>query len=320
MSGGTDGAETMCIAADGLAELVQHYAHAVTLAPSAAVYDELLAVRSFAGTLPASSPVRQQQDLAVAAGWLSSLLAVSATDLGDHAAALVWCSDTERRARDGGFPELLGWAALTRSLIAWYQGYPMRSALAARKGQADGQPGTAAHAKLAAQEMRCAAMLGDMAGMADARRRAVGAMSALRPVVPASGAYSIPRDGDPPYTATSLLLTGKCREAAEITRRIIETAYSPRSRAPGDQPTAYPRTLLILALAVAGLGKADEAAAAGAEALQAGPVVWPTIVLAGKLNDSLTRTSAGSAHADGFRARYADAAGRLAFPAPGKQT
>jgi hypothetical protein len=123
-----------------------------------------------------------------------------------------------------------------------------------------------------------------------------------------------PRDSDPPYTATSLLLTGKYREAAEISRRIIGTAYSPQSRAPGDQPTAYSRTLLILALAVAGLGETDEAAAAGAEALQAGPVVWPTMVLAGRLNDSLARTSAGSAHAIGFRARYADAAG--AWPSP----
>jgi Helix-turn-helix domain len=320
MSGGTDGAETMGIVADGLAELVQHYAHAVAVAPSAAVYDELVAVRSFAGMLPARSPARQRQNLAVAGGWLSSLLAVSATDLGDHAAAAVWCSDTERRARDGGCPELLGWAALTRSLIAWYQGDPMRSVLAARKGQADGQPGTAAHARLAAQEMRCAAMVGDIAGMADARRRAADAMSALESSVPASGAYSVPQDSDPPYTATSLLLMGKYREAAEITRRVIETAYSPRSRAPGDQPTAYSRTLLILALAVAGLGEADEAAAAGAKALQAGPVVWPTMVLAGKLNDSLTRTSAGSAHTDGFRASYADAAGRLVLPAPGKQT
>jgi Helix-turn-helix domain len=317
MSGGADTAETMGIAADGLAELVRHYAHAVAVAPSAAVYDELVAVRSFAGMLAACSPARRQPDLAVAAGWLSSLLAVSATDLGDHAAALVWCSDTERRAHDGGYPELAGWAALTRSLIAWYQGDPMRSAWAARKGQAEGGSGTAAYARLAAQEMRCAAMLGDMAGMADARRRAADAMSALGPSVPTSGAYSIPQDGDPPYTATSLLLTGKYQEAAQITRRIIETAYS--SRAPGDQPTAYSRTLLILALAAAGLGEADEAAAAGAAALQAGPVVWPTIVLAGKLNDSLTRTSAGSRHADGFRARYADAAGRLALPAARKQ-
>jgi hypothetical protein len=41
------------------------------------------------------------------------------------------------------------------------------------------------------------------------------------------------------------------------------------------------------------------------------------MVLAGKLNDSLTATSDGSPHAEGFRARYADAAGRLALPAPG---
>ena len=59
-----------------------------------------------------------------------------------------------------------------------------------------------------------------------------------------------------------LLLTGKYQEAAETTRRLIDTAYRPRSRAPGDQPTNYARTLLILALAAAGLGETDEAAAA----------------------------------------------------------
>lgn len=130
----------------------------------------------------------------------------------------------------------------------------------------------------------------------------------------------MPRDEDPPYTATALLLTGRYREAAVITRRVIETAYSPRSRAPEEQPTAYARTLLILALAAAGLGDADEAAAVGAAALEAGPVVWPTMVLAGKLNDSLTTTSGGSAHAEGFRARYADAATRLALPAAGERS
>jgi len=130
----------------------------------------------------------------------------------------------------------------------------------------------------------------------------------------------VPRDEDPPYTATALLLTGRYREAAVITRRVIETAYSPRSRAPEEQPTAYARTLLILALAAAGLGDADEAAAVGAAALEAGPVVWPTMVLAGKLNDSLTTTSGGSAHAEGFRARYADAATRLALPAAGERS
>ena len=84
MAGGTDDLD---IAADGLSELVHHYAHAVAMAPSAAVYDELLSARSFAGTLPGRARLPQRgPDLIVAAGWLSSLLAISAADLGDHAA------------------------------------------------------------------------------------------------------------------------------------------------------------------------------------------------------------------------------------------
>jgi len=45
-------------------------------------------------------------------------------------------------------------------------------------------------------------------------------------------------------------------EAAQMTRRIIDTAYRPQAWAPWDQPTNYARTLLILALA-AGLGDLD---------------------------------------------------------------
>jgi Helix-turn-helix domain len=47
---GDDAAE-LDIAGDGLAELVSHHATVVSVAPSAAVYDELLSVRSFAGSL-----------------------------------------------------------------------------------------------------------------------------------------------------------------------------------------------------------------------------------------------------------------------------
>jgi transcriptional regulator with XRE-family HTH domain len=128
------------IGAAGLAELVLHYAHALAVAPSAAVYGELLSARSFARTLLGRSAPRQRADLTVTAGWLSSLLAISAADLGEHAAAIIWCTDTERHGRDAAYPELLGWAALTRSLIAWYQGDPLASAAAARRGQADGSP------------------------------------------------------------------------------------------------------------------------------------------------------------------------------------
>ena len=308
------------IAEDGLTELVRHYAHTVAVAPSATVYDELISARSFAGTLLARGNRARRPELAVTTGWLSSLLAISATDLGDHAAAVVWCTDTERRGRDARYPELLGWAALTRSLIAWYQGDPLRSAAAARRGQAEAPAGTVARAKLAAQEMRCLAMAGDLAGMSAARRRASAAMSQLSPSAPGSGIYSVPRAEDPPYTATSLLLAGRHREAAAMTEQIITTAYSPHSRAPGDQPTNYARTLLILALATAGLGEMDQAAAAGATALESMPVVWPTMVLAGKLDQSLAVQSPGSVHAADFRARYVDAGMRLSLPAaPGSE-
>ena len=209
---------------------------------------------------------------------------------------------------------MLGWAALTRSLIAWYQGDPVRSAAAARLGQAGALAGAVA-VKLAAQEMRCLAMLGETAGMAAAHRRAAAAMNQLGPSAHAPGTYSVPRAEEPPYTATSLLLVGRHGEAAEMTRRIIATAYSPHTRAPGGQPTRYARTLLILALAAAGLGEIDEAAAAGTAALEAGRVVWPTMVLAGKLDQSLTAKSPGSAYAEDFRARYIDAGRRLTLPA-----
>jgi hypothetical protein len=306
------------IGADGLAELVFHYAHALAVAPSAAVYGELLSARSFAGTLLGRSWPRQRPDLTVTAGWLSSLLAISAANLGDHAAAIIWCADTERRGRDASYPELLGWAALTRALIAWYQGDPLASAAAARRGQADGQPGSVAHAKLAAQEMRCQAMLGDAAGMTEARRRAAAAMAQLPPT-PVTSVYSVPRAEDPPYTATSLLLAGRYAEAAQMTCRIIDTAYRPQARAPWDQPTTYARTLLILALAAAGLGDLDQAVTAGTGALDCGRVVWPTMVLAGKLDQALARQYPRAASTADFHARYLDTGTRLALPAPRSQ-
>jgi transcriptional regulator with XRE-family HTH domain len=320
MTGDAAGLE---IAGDGLAELVRHYARAIAVAPSAAAYDELLSARTFAGTLLGRAPRREHPDLTVTAGWLSSLLAVSAADLGDHAASIVWCADTERRARSAGFPELLGWAALTRSLIAYYQGDPARSAAAARRGQAEALPGSVAYAKLAAHEMRCAAMLGDFTAMADARTRAAAAMTRISPDAEVSGVYSVRRDSDPPYAATSLLLASQYAEAAEVTRRLLGPGRRPQARQTGNQPTSYARTLLILALSVAGLGDVDEAASAGAAALESGRMVWPTLVLAGKLAGALDRRSPGSEHAEGFRARYIDAADRLALPAartPGEGT
>jgi hypothetical protein len=164
--------------------------------------------------------------------------------------------------------------------------------------------------------MRCQAMLGDAAGMADARRRAAAAMAQLGSPTVAASVYSIPRADDPPYTATSLLLAGRYAEAAQMTRRIIDVAYRPQARAPWDQPTNYARTLLILALAAAGLGDLDQAVTAGTAALDCGRVVWPTMVLAGKLDQTLAHRFPDAPSATDFHARYLDAGTRVALPAP----
>ena len=96
-------------------------------------------------------------------------------------------------------------------------------------------------------------------------------------------------------------------------------AYRPQARAPWDQPTNYARTLLILALAAAGLGDLDQAVTAGTAALDCGRVVWPTMVLAGKLDQALARRFPDAPSATDFHARYLDAGTRLALPAPRPQ-
>src|SRR5213083_2479327 len=85
-----------------------------------------------------------------------------------------------------------------------------------------------------------------------------------------------------------------------MTQRIIDVAYRPQARTPWHQPTNYARTLLILALAAAGLGDLDQAVTAGTAALDCGRIVWPTMVLAGKLDLALTRQYPRAASNGGF--------------------
>jgi len=193
------------------------------MAPSAAVYDELSSARSFAGTLPGRARLPQGDPTSSPPpDGYQACWPISAADLGDHAAALVWCSDTERRGRDACHPELPGWAALTRALIACYQGDPRLSATAARRGQADAPAGTVACAKLASQEMRCLAMPGDTAGMEDTRDRAAAAMDQLSPSAARDNWPDVP-DGR----------RRAVRESREIPRRVADGSFHAAGKADG---------------------------------------------------------------------------------------
>jgi hypothetical protein len=312
-------------AVESLTDIVEHYKLAFRSAPPAQLYNEVLGVRRYAGSLLESAPASNSySDLVVAVGWLSNLLALVTHDLGDPAAALVWCADAERRSSEAGHPELAGWAAQTRVLMSFYDGRAHEAIAHAERGQQLAPLGTVAHAKLVAQEMRARALLGDTQAdmVASTRRRAEKAIAKLPPETPTRGAFSIALSDDPPLTATSLLLVGRFQEAEEATRRVVAASCSSSSeKGQAADPSGFARTYLILGLALAGLGKLDEAHAAGCVALSGPRFVRPTAVLAGRLDHNLTRDFVGTAEARDYHEQYITALhegppGSAARPSP----
>lgn len=293
---------------DNLGELIDHYATTICALPPDEVYDELLTVRTYAKQVQErTASSSRTEDLALASGRLSHLLAVAACDMGEHAAARLWCSDAERRSEEARHPHLEAWSVLTRAMIAFYRGHSEKSATLAARGQRVAPMGTVVHAKLASQEMRAAAMVGDADRMTRARRHAAAAISALPSDVPEVGAFSIALAEDPPYTATSLLLVGRSREAVAATMRVIQTVYRPEARQRGEHPSGYARSLLILGLAHAEDRQLDKAVAAGHDALSGSRSAWPTMVLAKRLDRVLAENFAGARQTADYHARYLEA-------------
>jgi tetratricopeptide (TPR) repeat protein len=298
------------VSVETLQELVDYYQRAVRNAPLGELYAELLEVRRYAGSLATelTPPRRTWLDLTAAIGALSHLLAVVTQDFGDQASALVWCADAERRADEAGHAELAGWAAQTRVILAYYQGQARAAVAHARRGQRLAPAGTTAHAQLAAQEMRMCALLGDARATAAARRRAERAIAQLPGDTPTQGIFSISLAEDPPYTGTSLLLLGRHADALAATRRVVARFYDSGGVGAAEHPSGYARTHLVLGLALAGVGSVDEAHAAGCAALEAPRLVWPVVVLAGKLDSVMRTRFAGSAYAGDYHERYVAAA------------
>lgn len=295
-----------------LGELIDHYTLTIYSMPPADVYDELLTVRTYASRfLDAAMPDGRRREITLSIGWLSCLLGIAACDMGVHAASHIWCSDAERRSREVGYPELSGWAVLTKSLIAFYQGRPHHSVALASQGQGVTSAGTLVHAKLATQEMRAAAMAGDADRTETARRYASKEMAELPSDVKVTGAFSISLGEDPPYTATSLMLLGRNEEAVSATNRVIQTLYRPEARQRGEHPSSYARALLILGLAQAGAGNLDEAVSAGHAALAGSRPAWPTVTLAGKLNRVLECDFTNALQVEEYRTRYLEVTSQL---------
>jgi len=295
-----------------IGDLIDHYTLTIYSVPPVDVYDELLTVRDYVSKfLDTAAPSGHRREMSLSVGWLSCLLGIAACDMGAHAAAHAWCSDAERRSQEVGHPELSGWAILTKSLIAFYQGRAHHSAALASQGKSATAAGTVVHAKLATQEMRAAAKMGDADRTEAARLYAAKEIAKLPGDVKVTGAFSISSGEDPPYTATSLMLLGRHEEAVLATNRVLQTLYSPEARQRGEHPSSYARALLILGLAQAGAGNLDEAVSAGHAALAGSRPAWPTVTLARNLGRVLEREFANSLQVDEYRSRYLEATNQL---------
>jgi hypothetical protein len=202
--------------------------------------------------------------------------------------------------KEATMPELGG----PRVLMSFYDGQAHEAVAHAQRGQQLAPLGTVAHAKLVAHEMRALALIGHSDKVSSTRCRAEEAIAALPPNTPTRGAFSINLADDPPYTATSLLLLGRHKEAEEATRRVIATFYGSDASGHRKNPSGFARTNLILALALAGLGKLDEAYAAGSAALESPQLTWPVAVLARKLDQTLIRDFTSTTEACSYHELY----------------
>ena len=152
--------------------------------------------------------------------------------------------------------------------------------------------------------------------MTDARQNAAAAIDALTPGFAVRGAFSIPLEEDPPYTATSLLLIRRYWDAAEATRGIVTTLYGEyrvisQPNMHQDPPNPGDRR-----------GWAGERRCRGSRrkrgtGLRRIRPAWSTMVLAGKLDRLLAADFPNSVHAIvGYRVRYTDAVASLGQRAP----
>ncbi len=155
--------------------VVEHYKQTFRNTPPSELYNEIHGVRVHVGTLlDGTRTAHNHSDLMVAAGWLSNLLALATHELRDRAASLVWCADAERYSREAHYPELGGWAALTRVRMSFYDDQADEAVTHAQRGQRLAPLGTVAHAALVTQEMRAWALIGNSDKVSSTRRHARG--------------------------------------------------------------------------------------------------------------------------------------------------
>jgi hypothetical protein len=290
-----------------LAGMVDRFLLTYRSSDVASLHRDLLTTRVHVdGLLDRRLTLEQHRELLVLAGWLSALLGLACFDLGKHAAVTAWCEDAIELAKQAGHSELAAWAHEPLVIRAFYLDQAGEAVRHAQAGLALAPAGSAAAARLAAQEMRALARAGRPEEYEQARKRAEQVASTL-PLVD-DGGYTfraMPRNTLPFFTASSLVALGRNREAATLA---------------GELSTRSGRGLHRLehALALAGLGQLDGAATEGMAALRAPRMVVSVAARAGDLDRTLTARAPELPEVRDFHERYltvrCSLAGQKAIP------
>jgi transcriptional regulator with XRE-family HTH domain len=265
---------------DAAEQVAEHLCSAYSTTPAAVLLPQVAQqLRHVLEMAHRQQPLGQRRRLLVAAGWLSLLRACLEFDRGAVPAAHAARAMTLRLADEAGHQELLGWAW---ELVAWWSVVARqyhRAVDAARKGQAVAPAVSSGMVQLTVQEAYATSRL----GAADITHDALARAGAILPHLP-------PDDTrnhfvfDPAklsfYAAHCHVVLGEAGRAEELARDVVD-------RCGGRWTTRVLEAHIDLGLALVQLGRADEAAAAGAAAVELGPLCTTTLWRGGELDAAL---------------------------------
>jgi tetratricopeptide (TPR) repeat protein len=217
------------------------------------------------GLLDGRATLSQRRRLVASGGWLSLLAATLLIDQSQDDAGGAYLRTAADLAREAGHAELAAWCAETRAWQLLTAGDYRRAVELSRAAQDIAPEGSSARIQATAQEGRAWARLGD----SGQTRAALAAVERLVSPLPPPERPEHHYVYDPPkarvYVATTLAWLGDSA-AEEAARDILGALLADAS--PRLRRIALAR--LDLALALAGAGKHDEAAASALDAVRSG--------------------------------------------------
>ena len=249
--------------------------------------------------------LREKRDLYVAAAWLSELLGWLAYDLGHLAAAEAYAIDCYEHADQAGHDELCAWAANLLSETALHSTRPQQAVAAARKGIARAPAGHPLAVRLRTRAARAHARLGQR----DECESVLAEAERLYESLPSPAPTRFGSDTKMPSRWAVTAHPSQCyiwledfAKAESYGRRALALDKS----APTEDRLMPDLARFDLGIALAGLGRPDEAAEQGLQALSAPRVVQRLTSQAARLDTVLSERYPGTAAARGFRARYGE--------------